>query len=379
MNVLHIIKEFPKPTEKWLADLIRHSSKIHTNYIYAEKLNDSEGISFAQLIDIPKSTIANALVPNKLKTKALLAQNIVELKKKIKELNIHVVHCHFANVAYLYRKLKTKDLHFAVSFYGYDYEKLPRSSSKWTSAYKKLFTIADSVIAEGSNGKELLKKLACPPQKITINALGIAIPAKAINNKKTKAQNSLSLVQIASFTEKKGQKETVLAFAEANKELDNLHLTFYGDERSSDYKKELIELIRSLGLEDKIEIRPFITYDDIPNTLKKYDVFIHPSKYAIDFDCEGGAPIILLDAQVCGLPIISTLHCDIPDEVLHLKTGLLTEENDIKALSDSISHFYKMSSEKYEEYSEQAILHVMEKYDISKNASAFTYKNPEWT
>ena len=37
-------------------------------------------------------------------------------------------------------------------------------------------------------------------------------------------------------------------------------------------------------------------------------------------DCEGGAPIVLLDAQATGLPIISTKHCDIPDEVSHKKS-----------------------------------------------------------
>ncbi len=55
-----------------------------------------------------------------------------------------------------------------------------------------------------------------------------------------------------------------------------------------------------------------------------------------DMDCEGGAPVVLLDAQATGMPVISTTHCDIPDEVVHGETGLLSPEKDVGALAELI-------------------------------------------
>ena len=68
--------------------------------------------------------------------------------------------------------------------------------------------------------------------------------------------------------------------------------------------------------------------------MEGYHVFIQPSCYTATRDCEGGAPLVLLNAQATGMPVITTTHCDIPDEVIHNETGLLTAERDIEGLVD---------------------------------------------
>ena len=98
--------------------------------------------------------------------------------------------------------------------------------------------------------------------------------------------------------------------------------------------------------------------------MSNYHVFIHPSCYAANRDCEGGAPIVILDAEATGMPVIATTHCDIPEEVLHNVTGLLSAEKDVSALAESISTFYKMSNETYQQFSNAARKHVVEKFNI---------------
>jgi colanic acid/amylovoran biosynthesis glycosyltransferase len=102
--------------------------------------------------------------------------------------------------------------------------------------------------------------------------------------------------------------------------------------------------------------------------MRDYHVFIHPSCYSQNMDCEGGAPIVLLDAQATGLPVISTTHCDIPDEVSHGLTGLLSPEKDVESLAKSIEIFYHMGQDEYDEFSVRARLHVSRTYDIRSNA-----------
>ena len=38
-------------------------------------------------------------------------------------------------------------------------------------------------------------------------------------------------------------------------------------------------------------------------------------------DTEGGAPMSIFEAQASGMPVVSTLHADIPEVVLHDRNG----------------------------------------------------------
>lgn len=80
----------------------------------------------------------------------------------------------------------------------------------------------------------------------------------------------------------------------------------------------------------------------------------------------GGAPVVLLNAQATGMPVISTVHCDIPEEVINGETGLLTQEKDIDSLSESIKVFYNMDNNEYQTYCHNARVHIEENYDSIK-------------
>ncbi len=71
----------------------------------------------------------------------------------------------------------------------------------------------------------------------------------------------------------------------------------------------------------KITFIDSINFEKLHEFMKNYQVFIHPSCYTDQRDCEGGAPIAILDAQATGMPVISTTHCDIPDEVIDKMVG----------------------------------------------------------
>ena len=147
----------------------------------------------------------------------------------------------------------------------------------------------------------------------------------------------------------------------------NMHLTLIGN-GDAQIKLYIEEFIKSNGYENKIAFLNSIDYKTIHDYFKGFDVFIHPSCYAKDMDCEGGAPIVILDAQATGLPVIATSHCDIASEVIDGKTGLLTPEMNIEDLANSIIRFYSMDNNEYIYFSENARKHVEEEYNIEKNS-----------
>ena len=232
----------------------------------------------------------------------------------------------------------------------------------------EIFKHADTIICEGNHGKKILEKKGCPTEKVSVIKLGINTSAVS-TIPKTKLPEELKLVQISTFTEKKGQIYSLLAFIESLKVCKNMHLTFVGG-GSQEIKDEIQQMVTSKGLESQVTIKDFVPFKELDSFLKKFDVFIHPSCYSTQRDCEGGAPVVLLNAQFQGLPIISTFHCDIPDEVIDGETGFLANEKDVTQLSTFITRFYQMEKEEFEGMSKQAIEHVSLEYDSIKNAKA---------
>ncbi|MBK8548891.1 MAG: glycosyltransferase [Saprospiraceae bacterium] len=203
-------------------------------------------------------------------------------------------------------------------------------------------------------------------KKIFIVPLGI-IPSENIPLK-NKLPGHLNLVQIASFTEKKGYIYTIQAVEKSLSVCPNITLTLIGPD--SILKRQMADYIRKNKLEASIQIKEAVSPACLNEELQQYDVFIHPSVTAKNGDNEGGAPVVLLNAQNCGLPVISTFHKDIPDYVIHEQTGLLSTEKNVVELVNNIVTFYNMSSHFYIKYCTHAKTHVSNNFDIHNSSIA---------
>ncbi len=63
-----------------------------------------------------------------------------------------------------------------------------------------------------------------------------------------------------------------------------------------------------------------------------------PSITAQNGDTEGGAPVVIIEAQATGLPIISSYHADIPDVVVDNESALLAPEKDVECLAKHLEY-----------------------------------------
>ena len=380
LMVAHLFSSYPGGnTTNWLYNLITNTPNCKVliaaeNYTKHNFYNNK-----FTYIDNPTASITN--YKNKLNTwsanlyykiicyatEKLLGDLHKQLNTELDKLSVDIVHAHFADVACSYVDIiNEKKLPFVISFYGYDYEYLPFIKPEYKRKYKDLFLKADKFICEGTHGANILIKMGCAKEKIEVIRLGVEVDKIPVQVK-SKNANTLNLIQIASLREKKGHIYSLKAFHKALADCPNMHLTFVGSGENKIYN-ELKEYINTNQLQNNISILNEIDFNKLHEYFNQFDVFIHPSCYSSNRDCEGGAPIVLLDAQACGLPIISTTHCDIPDEVIHNKTGLLTPEKDVDALTNSIVHFYKMNDAEYKMYSEAARKHVEQNYSIRDNA-----------
>lgn len=278
-----------------------------------------------------------------------------------------LLHAHFGPTGCLYLPLAKKlKIPLVVTFYGFDYAKLPNLRPVFKEKYRELFAGATKVIAASEIGCEELHRMGCPSAK-----LAVVPPSPNLQRfpfkSRLKESGSLNLVQVATFTHKKGHKTTLEAFRLALRDCPNMHLVLAGESQNGDLVRDLFEQSHSLGLDDRVVFKNFVKHHRMADFLAGFDVFIHPSCHAPDGDHEA-TPVILLEAQATGLPVIATDHFDLPLEVIHGRTGLLAPENDPVALAGHIRRFYWMENAEYQMFSHNARQHVEAGFDVKKAA-----------
>ncbi|MBN8683934.1 MAG: glycosyltransferase [Chitinophagales bacterium] len=299
-----------------------------------------------------------------------------QLEKQIRVQKPDLLHAHFGPVACRYLSLAKKTgIPLVVSFYGYDYEKAPFRQPALRARYHELFEHAAAITAAGPRGKAVLMAQGCPEAKIFISPMSMR-PEEFPPQRRFKEPGQLKLVQVATITGKKGFMDTLQAFQMALARCPNLELTLAGERHDDALVAAIKNFIRQQQLESKVQWLEFIPHGDLAGFLQDFEVFIQPSHYTEDRDCEGG-PVSILEAQSGGMPVICTRHFDMPTEVLHEQTGLLAEERDIAGLAACIERFYWMDAAVYQTFSRNAAAHVRDHFDIRQTGKRLfdLYKN----
>ncbi|MEM1322148.1 MAG: glycosyltransferase family 4 protein [Bacteroidota bacterium] len=377
IKAVQVFEEYLPITENWAYRLLHHTPDTdiaifarrycHTNfYPFEFKIirRPDNYLYQADLLtrkDHPGQFLLKALLKG---LRQLYPSALQALSRYLKTHPVDVVHSHFANVAWdFHRVVRQQGIPHVLSFYGWDYERLPFEQPAFRQHFQQLFAECAAIICEGPHGASTLINQGCPKEKIRIIHLGLDIDQIPYHPRQ-KASGQLDLIQIAAFSQTKGMIEAVEAFQRALADCPNMTYTIVGVAREPAYRKQLDDLIQRYDLMGKVKILPKIEYPKIHQFLRDFHVFIHPSRYTANMDCEGGAPIIILDAQATGLPVLATQHCDIPNEVLDQQTGFLVEEGDIEDLAAKLRDFYFMEQPAYEVMSRAARRHMEQQFEV---------------
>ncbi|MBR9921986.1 MAG: glycosyltransferase family 4 protein [Bacteroidetes bacterium] len=373
MKILHVFDRYLNSTMNWAFQLLKHTEE--TEHIITAPLfidNPFRKAPFTFLDSPYQQSLPQDewSIPNQQQLFAHFGQRSGHYQRylfnQIKRHKPDLIHTHFATMGWRAHlpALRT-NTPLIISFYGYDYERLPYRKPIYKKRYQQLFKQASVLITEGEHGASILARQGCPPEKIKVVPLGVQ--PDTIPFIRRKPQSPFKLLQAATFTPKKGQIYSVQALEKALQNHPDLELTLLGEIVDQAYFDEIKSFVDSHGLIDKVHFQKFVDPADFHQFLGGFHLFIHPSCYADDKDCEGGAPIVLLDAQATGMPIISTRHCDIPAEVIHGKTGWLSAEKDVVDLAAGITHFRQLSELEYGLYAQQAREHVGRHFDVRQS------------
>ena len=377
MKVVEAFDTYLRTTENWCYKLLKHLSGVDLTIISEYRENESTfPLSGARFTTAFRSRFSQDhwwLLQKLLNRFRKIAGWIWKKTLVFQIAEADVVHAHFSVVAWDYLWLaRITRTPLVVSFYGFDYEYLPNAEPSWRRRYRKLFKHGALFIAEGNAGRSRLLEMGCPEHKAKVVHLGIEVDNIPCY-KRPKKKFELKLVQVARFTDKKGHETTFNAFSKASILCPKLTLTFVGKDPQG-IRARLKALAAEQGLDGQVQFIDSIDYALLHDFLQDYHVFIHPSRYGKHRDSEGGAPIVLLDAQATGMPVLATYHCDIPEEVIDGETGILVDENAVDDLAIAIQRFYEMEEIEYHAYGRRAREHVGRHYQAAHCATELKEK-----
>jgi colanic acid/amylovoran biosynthesis glycosyltransferase len=247
-----------------------------------------------------------------------------------------VLHAHFGPVGRSFRFARRLwHAPLIVSFHGYDFSTWPLREGP--QAYASLFEEADLITVHSDYADRKLRSLGCPPRLLRRLESGIDIDEFSFRVRHPPTDRAMRLLTVGRLVEKKGIEFSVRAVAQLLREGYDLQYEIIGD---GPLRNQLIQLATELGASSRIAFTGATDNCYVRDRMQVCDIFLLASVTASDGDTEG-APVSLLEAQACGMPVVSTRHAGIPEIVVENGSGYLVPERDAEALAAALRKLLK--------------------------------------
>lgn len=329
-KVLHILDSYLPETMNWLDALMECTQEHCEHHLASSYWINGVAVKY------PKASVgivSNYPVSrwNKLVHTSLDWIDTKKLKEYVKSKQIEILHFHFANTAIrsmgLIRELKIPIL---VSFYGYDYEYLVKQKPKTLDSYQQLAKLGVSFTVEGSYSKGLLIHYGIPANQIF--KLHLLYPRTGFTSR-LKYKTPIRIIQAASFTEKKNQ--LTLLESLRDDQAGKFQFLFIGEIVDKHYFNE-IKLVLKSKKHHCIQIKDKHSTSTYLEQLSRQHFSVNLSKRSKLHDTEGGCPVFIKDSLALSKPVITAMHCDIPETVIHGFNGYLVDAEDSTCISDCL-------------------------------------------
>jgi len=346
----------------WLYDHLRNVQR-HDPVVLADRLQNRQ--EFPELTAIT----ASESIPARAWRKLVPGRMYPGDARRLRRYEPKLLHSHFGYVARWDSQLRaTLDVPWIVSFYGADLYLL-RREPEWVDAYGRMFEQCERVLALGPKMAEGLAEIGCPADKIAIHPLGIDASGIPSAPRTRKDDEPLRILFAGTFREKKGIPYLLDAAAVLHGSGIRIELHLVGDAaaRPGDaaMKEEVFRRIRQHGLEEVTRHHSWLTFEDLARLALQCHVFVAPSVTASDGDAEG-TPFVIQQMMATGMPVISTLHSDIPF-VYGEHAHMLVPERSGQAIAERLMAY----AEEPSRITEDGLLlskHIREKFDVRKCA-----------
>jgi glycosyltransferase involved in cell wall biosynthesis len=228
-------------------------------------------------------------------------------------------------------ELNDRKLHLPlyVHFHGGDAAAMLRNPAM-VEYYRWMGQRATGIIAVAIPMAERLAAIGIPRHKLHIAHYGVEIPEASLSNPDLEP---CSFLAVGRLVAKKGPVHLLKAFAKAREKVPSILLNLIGDgflsTNTGGMRQQVDEFLRSVDLGKSVTLHGAQPHEYVKLMMGQSSVFVQHSLTDPETGDAEGLPNSILEASAAGLPIISTRHEGIPEEVEEGVTGLLVDEQDI--------------------------------------------------
>lgn len=251
---------------------------------------------------------------------------------KLNYFDIDIAYVDYADIGILiFEFLKNRNIPLIVHVHGYDVTSKLKDSF-YHKEFEKLTNYAHKVVAASDYIKRILILAGCERSKIEVIRLGIDTEKIHPKPWRERLKTNPKIIFLGRLTSKKHPIALVEAFYIVQKIIPEATLTFIGD---GPLKAELVKRISKLKLTEKVELLGSLSREEAFPILNEHWIYAQHSVTSPGGDQEGFA-ISLAEAAAHSLPVVSTFHNGIPENVINGKTGFLVSEFDFEAMAEKI-------------------------------------------
>lgn len=285
----------------------------------------------------------------------------------LKKQGANLIHIHFGNVAVaIWPVVRILNVPVIITLHGTD---INTYKSWWESGKgglqhrfypKRLLALSRNpnvtFIAVSKAIKERAIEFGIPKEKIEVSYIGIDTSTFQPSGKPVINRDN-NILFVGRMIENKGPLILIEAFKTVISKIPDATLTMIGDGPLLSEAKQLAnkyELsITFLGAQPSTEVL---------KQLSLSKVFCLPS-YTLPTGQSEGMPIVTLEAQACGIPVVTSARGGSTEGIIDGKTGFRVVENNVDDLAEKL--IKAMTDEKfYIDASKQARKFICENFDI---------------
>ena len=325
VKVTHVVYSWLPVTQNWIWSQLHFNESVDPTVISMTEENPGR---FPVAKKFTAFSTGAAGTTGLLLARYWIRQPAAFLRSSLSATGPDIVHGHFSTESWrVLSHAKAAGLPLITTFYGLDVDKLPRRRV-WKKRYRELFSYGTRFMVEGPFMGKRLEAIGCPAEKIRVVALGV--DRSLYRKNPDGGEGAVKVLFTGLSREKKGPLDAAAAFIIAAGRAPALELHCIGD---GPYRPQMERMLHAAGLSDRVVFHGFVPVEKYRTLLSESDIVLAPSRYAADGDCEGGAPVVCIEAQASGVPVVGTRHCDIPFVVIHGRTGLLSPEGNRESIA----------------------------------------------
>lgn len=243
-------------------------------------------------------------------------------------LKLEHLHAHFANRTATVARFASQLVGKPYSFTAHAFDIYRGADLK--AVAEKMRDAAMTITVSDYN-VDYLRELV-PESEARVELVRNGVDFNRFHESATPPEDPFSILAVARLVEKKGLPVLV----EACHLLDERGLEFRCRMVGKGNQRGLLErMIKEHGLRKKVKILPPHTQEEIVERFHEAHVLALPCIVGKDGNRDG-LPVSIVEAQACGLPVISTPVTGVPEAVHDGVNGFIVPENDAVALADKL-------------------------------------------